>query len=260
VTLLLLLTIAQLQSGALAPAECKAAPTAPTLDHVVLVVADLDQAAAQFERHGFRMKSGRLHANNLLNRHIKFRDGSSIELMTVAGAPGDGMARRYADLLAAGEGGVYVAFKVASIETPARHALALQLQTQRSASGPWQFLGFATASPAAAVFFGSGHAPVRDPDSLLAHRPAVSGLAEVWLEGGSELRDLLENLGGRRCGPATFAQRTGERIALGRGSVVIVPARSGVRPRVLGAVLRSQHGMERRIQPHPGFWIRYQRS
>ena len=58
------------------PAACVADSSAPRLDHVIIAVRDLDAASAGFVRHGFRLKPGRLHANGLLNRHIKFRDGT----------------------------------------------------------------------------------------------------------------------------------------------------------------------------------------
>ncbi len=255
VTLLLLLLLA---AAPLHAQTCRAARSAPVLDHVVIVVRDLDRAGSGFQQHGFRLKQGRLHANNLLNRHIKFRDGSSIELMTVQGAPGDAMARRYTDLMAAGDGGVYVALRVDGIDVPAQLADSLRLLPHRSASGPWRFLGFDAASPAAAVFFSAGYLPVQDPDSLLSHRRAVTGLAEVWLEGGTGLRDLLVQLGARGCGNTEFAGRSGERFALSNGSVVIVPPRRDARPRVLGAVLWSD-GNHEMIRPHPQFWISYRR-
>jgi hypothetical protein len=116
-------------------AACTGSARAPALDHVVVVVRDLDAAATAFRAAGFRIKPGRLHANNLLNRHIKFRDGSEIELMTVSGPPRDGMAQRYAALLAAGEGGVYVALKVNDIDEAETAAQRAGLATRRSARG-----------------------------------------------------------------------------------------------------------------------------
>ena len=177
--------------------------------------------------------------------------------MTVQGRPRDAMAERYAELLAAGEGGVYVAFNLPNIQGAQRVADTLGLQPQRSSSGPWRFLGFAGSSPAAAVFFSAGGAPAIDADSLVTHRPPVSGLAEAWLEGGPELKVLLLKLGARRCGPATFAGLSGERFALHRGAVVIVPQRRGVRPRVLGVVVRSESAAGV-IHPHASFWVRYE--
>jgi serine-type D-Ala-D-Ala carboxypeptidase/endopeptidase len=232
--------------------------TAPALDHTILVVRDLDAAARPFRSAGFRFKNGRLHANGLLNRHIKFRDGTEIELQTVQGKPGDAMAERYQKLLEAGEGGVYVALKAKDISEIERHAANVGLGMRRSGSGPWQFLAFVDSSTAEALFFSSGDAPVADADSIFAHEPAVTQLAEVWLEGGPKLNDLLRRLGAGHCGTVVAPDgRTGDRWALSRGRLVIVPPRGNTRPRVLGAVLETPGADTRRIQPHPNFWIEY---
>lgn len=256
IPLVIMTATAALHGSAVQSPECAGARSAPALDHVVLVVEDLERASAPFLDHGFRLKNGRLHANNLVNRHIKFRDGSSIELMTLRGEPGDALAGRYADLLAAGEGGVYVALSTGDVEGARHHAASLGLETHRSASGPWKFVGFPDSSPAAAVFFSSGGAPANDADSLVSHRSGARGLAEAWLEGGPELTTLLEKLGARRCGPASLAGVSGERLALSRGAVVVVPRRPGVRPPVLGVVVDSE-GADGVIRPHARFWLRY---
>jgi hypothetical protein len=239
---------------------CTPNPASPALDHVVLVVTELDQAASGFHDLGFRLKQGRLHANSLLNRHIKFRDGSSIELMTLAGEPRDEMAREYSRLAIEGDGGVYVALKVSSTSSPLRTADSLELNPQTSSSGPWQFVGFESGSPAAAVFFSAGGANPVDPDSLVSHIPQVTGLVEAWLEGGPELITLLEQLGASRCRPARGPDgRMGQRLLLSRGAIVVVPMRDGVRPRVLGANLAATHVVRTptTVWPHPNFWISY---
>ena len=239
--------------------ECTAPSSAPALDHVILVVHDIDAASAGFRSREFKLKPGRLHANNLLNRHIKFRDGTSLELMTVRGTPGDAMARDYAALAAEGEGGVYVALNVRSIDRPKAAAASVRLTTRESTSGPWQFLSFPPTSPAAAVFFSAGSASVQDPDSLLDHEPDVTGLREVWLEGGAGLVSILEILGATRCGPVQAPDgRMGERLALSLGRVVILPPRSAVRPRVLGVVLKLHEPGGSTVHPHPSFWVRYE--
>lgn len=256
--LFILAAVAQLYTALIVPRDCTGPSAGPSLDHVVLVVNDLDRSAARFKDHGFQLKNGRLHANNLLNRHIKFRDGSSIELMTLQGEPGDAMARRYADLLAAGEGGVYVAFNIADIERAQRAATDLRLETHRSSSGPWQFLGFHPRSPAAAVFFSAGGYSANDPDSLVSHRVRTTGLTEAWLEGGPELSTLFEKMGATRCGIVSFGNLSGERLGLSHGTVVIVPRRPGIRPRVVGVVVRSEDNSDAVIRPHPELWLRYQ--
>jgi hypothetical protein len=250
-------SIAALLSAAVAHPECRGAPSAPGLSHVVLAVDDLEGASAEFRRLGFRLKDGRLHANNLLNRHVKFRDGSGIELMSVQGTPGDDMARRYAALARTG-GGVYVALDASNAEAPASAAGVLGLEVQRSSSGSWQFISFPDTSAAAAVFFAVGVPVIRDPESLVSHSPDTRGIAEAWVEGGTELIELLEQLGATRCGTTTGPDgQTGERLGLSRGTLVIVPGRPAHRHQVLGVVLSLNAPGESRVWPERQFWIRY---
>jgi hypothetical protein len=238
--------------------ECAAKANAPTLDHAIIVVRDLDAAASAFKKHGFRIKPGRLHANGLLNRHIKFRDGTEIELMTVQGTPGDSMAKRYADLLAGGARGVYVALQMGSLQGAQHKATALGMQTRLTRSGMWQFLSFPAPLAAAALFLTAGAASVQDADSIFQHRPAVGALSEVWVEGDARLGELLHELGAAPCGRARGPDgKVGQRWRLGRGSIVIVPMRGDTRPVVLGAVLESAGAGQRLLRPLPNFWLQY---
>ena len=237
---------------------CTAPTGAPRLDHVILVVRDLDSAGASFARHGFRLKLGRLHANNLLNRHVKFRDDTSIELMTVRGEPGDSMAIRYADLLRAGEGGVYAALDAAELGPVASAVFALGIPSVHGSSGRWRFLSFPQSAPTGAVFFGSGGFAANDPDSLVTHVPPITGLREAWVEGGDALSDLLAGVGARRCGIVrSQAGDTGVRWALSRGAIVVLPAQPGARPRVRGVVLGARLAEARLVRPHPEVWLLY---
>lgn len=253
--LLYLTLVAQLASGDTGPCRATAAPA---LDHAIIAVQDLDGTSDAFRRAGFRIKPGRLHANGLLNQHIKFPDGTEIELMTVRGTPGDDMARRYADLLKGGDGGVYVALKLEKLAAAERDASTLGLETRRSASGPWQFLGFVTPSPAAAVFFTSGGTPAVDDPAIFQHEPRAAALTEVWLEGGDALGALLRRLGSKSCGEATGPDgRRGQRWALRNGTLVLVSPRGNDRPRVLGAVLETTGKPPGTLRPIPQFWIGY---
>ncbi len=238
------------------PGRCT--PTsAPALDHAIIAVRDLPAATNAFRNAGFRIKAGRLHANGLLNNHIKFPDGTEIELMTVRGKPGDAMARRYSDAIALGDGGIYVALRASDIDVIDRHARSLGLTTRRSSSGAWQFLGF-NDTTTAAMFFTSGGGAPQDVDSVFRHDPRATALAEVWIEGGPALERLLVQAGAADCGNASGPdQRSGRRFALQSGSIVIVPVRAGSRPRVLGAVLETPNLDARTIRPVPQFWIQY---
>jgi hypothetical protein len=257
IPIVLISAIAWLIGGAGDTDECRGAGSAPALSHVVLAVDDLEKASAGFSQLGFRLKDGRLHANNLLNRHVKFRDGSGIEMMAVQGAPGDAMAQRYAALAEAG-GGVYVALDVNSAEAPIAAASLLGLEVQRSSSGSWQFVAFPDTSPAAAVFFAIDVPLIQDTDSLVSHAMEVHGLSEAWLEGGAELVSLLRQLGAADCGTVQGpAGRTGHRLGLSRGTLVIVPGRTEARPRVLGVTLSLSAPGEGIVWPASDFWIRY---
>jgi hypothetical protein len=248
--------LAQLTT-AVPPVSCQA-PSAPALDHAILAVSDLDRVSQSFRSAGFRLKTGRLHPNGLLNRHIKFPDGTEIELMTVRGTAGDDMARRYAKLIAAGDEGAYVALRARELRSVEEQSAALGLDPRRSSSGAWQFLGFAETSSAAAVFFTTGGAAVADVDSIFQHQPRVTALAELWLEGGTALTTLLQRLGSILCGQANGPDdRVGQRWALSGGSIVVVPPRDTARPRVLGAVLEIPGVHSRIVRPTPQFWIQY---
>lgn len=233
--------------------ECIAPNAAVRLDHAIVVVSNLDATVSRLAPLGFRFKPGHLHSDSILNRHIKFRDGTELELMTVAGTPTSQMARDYAALLAAGEGGVYAALWTTD---PGRvRAAASRLGEPRlTRSGAWQFLSLPGVFDAQAVFIGAGDLRANDPDSILAHPNGARRLAAVWLEGGPVLDTLLAALGARSCGKARLPDgRSGTRWGLLRGSVVVV---RGATRRVLGVELdRSGSAGPELHQPLPGFWI-----
>ncbi|MGE5927482.1 MAG: VOC family protein [Gemmatimonadota bacterium] len=232
-----------------APAVARAQAARPVLtarlDHLILVVPDLDSATAPLEQLGFRLKPGRLHANNLINRHVKFRDGTGIELMSLAGPPRDSMAIRYRQLLERGAGGAYVALRSEDLGAVAAEARRLGLTTRLSSSGAWRFLDFpgesdaSWASDASAVFFVSGGTPANDPDSLVAHPNRALALTQAWVEGGPLLDSLLHAAGGRHVGSVRGPDaRAGTRWQLASGQVIVV-SRDSPRawPRPLGAVV-----------------------
>jgi hypothetical protein len=94
-----------------ASAAAGAAPEAPLIgiDHMPLVVKNLEQATNDYRRLGFAIKPGRAHANGITNNHVKFPDGAGIELLT-APAARDDMTSDYVALLKQGEGPAYLGF------------------------------------------------------------------------------------------------------------------------------------------------------
>jgi glyoxalase-like protein len=238
---------------AVALAACEAPEALVRLDHAIVVVHDLDAAAARFAPLGFVLKPGRPHPDGLLNRHIKFRDGTEVELMTVAGKPTSRMARDYQELLAAGEGGVYAALWTDDIER-VRKAAARVGAPRLTRLGPWSFLSLPGVPDTGGVFVGAGSAPANDPDSVLSHANGAQGLASVWVEGGPALDDVLTALGSRPCGPVRLPDgRTGTRWALARGSLVVVRSNG---QRILGVELRRRDAAPPAThEPLRGFWV-----
>jgi hypothetical protein len=251
-------TLAQVAQAQVA--ACVAAAGAPRLDHVVVVVRNLDTAAARFRPLGFRFKPGRLHPDSLLNRHVKFRDGTGIELMTVVGRPTDRMARDYADLLATGEKGVYAALRTEDMAGTAAEAGRAGLPRRSTRTGSARYLSFPGVPDAATLFFVAGGARADDPDSVLAHENGAVALEAAWVEAGSGFERLLRSLGSRPCESVALPDgRSGTRWPLARGSLVLVRARAGSGPRVLGVEIRRAPAFttphRAPLEPLPGFWL-----
>lgn len=245
-------------SRPLSSAPCETRVRSLRLDHAIVVVRSLDAAEARFRSMGFRIKPGRLHADNLSNRHVKFRDHTGIELMTLAGPPADPMARDYAALLETGEKGVYAALwsdDLGAVESGARR---VGIPARLTHDAPWDFLSFPGVPDGAAVFVGAGGSPPNDPESVLDHENGAVGLAAAWIEAGPKLEALLRDLGGRPCEPVTLPDgRTGARWPLRSGSLVLVRPEHADRPRLLGVEVRRAPAAARPtlLQPIPGFWI-----
>lgn len=72
------------------------------IDHLTIAVNDLAQAKKDFKALGFTIKPGTLHTNSIENAHVKFHDGTSLELIT-ASEPRDELAESYIEIMAEGD-------------------------------------------------------------------------------------------------------------------------------------------------------------
>jgi hypothetical protein len=212
------------------PTQCVAENSLVGLDHVVVAVTNLDRATISYQDLGFTMKEGRLHANRLRNRHIKFMDGTSLELMSIDGVPGDAMAQGYADFLMGGEGGAYLALG-ASQNSVISMTEGVGPRPELVTSGGFRIVTFSEPG-LESLFFIEYEIPVQDADSVLIHANGAHGIESAWLEASPQFEDLLMRLGAIRCGEVSLAGRTGMSYGVRNGRVIVFPP-SMNRPRVL---------------------------
>lgn len=196
--------------------SCRAPGSGLSVDHVVIAVTNLDRSTEDFRSLGFTLKPGRLHPNGLLNAHMKFTNGTALELMSIPGDPTDSVAMAYDTFLRGGDGGAFLAIEAnpARVADAAR-ALDLTVRTTRSGSFTWVLVDDSRDSAdgqLSPVFFVSYSSRPADPDSLVAHPAGVSGIRSVRLDATDDLELLLRNLGARDCtssaeGPAGLEVR-----------------------------------------------------
>jgi len=152
------------------------APAVTGLDHVPIAVGDLERAAADYRAMGFSLKDGRPHDNGIRNQHVKFPDGTELELITAPDAR-DELTSTYRRHLAQGDGPAF---------------LALYAPTPDATAGLLERIGGLPY-----VFFGPRNASPTDRPEHFAHPNTATALIEVWLAGDdlSRERQLLKAVG-----------------------------------------------------------------
>jgi catechol 2,3-dioxygenase-like lactoylglutathione lyase family enzyme len=99
-------------------AQCRAEAAAVRFDHVVIAVSDLGSASSIFrDTLGFSLKPGRVHDNGLRNVHVRFANGSALELIAPGPAESDELSEWYRRFLERGNGGAFVALSAGPPDT-----------------------------------------------------------------------------------------------------------------------------------------------
>lgn len=171
-------------------------PSVQGLDHVPVVVRDLEKAKAGFVALGFVLKPGRFHSNGLRNEHAKFVDGTEIELIMPTMAA-DALSSRYVDWLRQGDGPV---------------ALGL-------------YRPGAPAGLSAGIFFDRRQKSPTDRPEHFAHPNGAVTLSGAWLAGDPAERQLLGLPGGRLVDGAFCAPFGSEpkSVRFAEGEIVLFP-------------------------------------
>jgi catechol 2,3-dioxygenase-like lactoylglutathione lyase family enzyme len=176
------------------------------IDHVVLAVNNLEDMATRYRQFGFALKPGRFHENGIRNEHVKFTDGTELELLTVS-EPKDAMTSRYRRHLAAGDGPAF-----------------LSLRPRPRMPAPAQVPPY--------IFFGAGNQSPTDRPEHFAHRNSATSLIGVWLAGPDpELKELLAHYGARTRPHRLAALDADADVAtLTDGVLYLLPARFRIKP------------------------------
>ena len=159
------------------------------IDHIPVVVADLEKAQADFRALGFRIKPGRPHADGIRNAHVKFPDGSEIELITAPAAV-DALTAEYRAKMATGEGPVYF-----GLYEPDQTALLAKIKGLPAvADTDHGALDFAPESPLHPLFFGQRNKSPTDLPEHFAHENTAVKLSGLWVRDNQEFDALLKRL------------------------------------------------------------------
>ncbi|ATB41606.1 hypothetical protein CYFUS_007073 [Cystobacter fuscus] len=170
------------------------------LAHVPIAVRDLDTMASEFARLGFSIKGGRPHANGIENRHVKFPDGTELELIT-ARTREDQLSGDYLDLLAQGEGPAFLALYVSALDPLARWLDTKGIRHETDDG----LLSIVRGQPLDDWFFaplgdgvGLNRSPTDKPEHY-RHANGATSLSAVWMAADdfNAERALLRTLGAR---------------------------------------------------------------
>jgi catechol 2,3-dioxygenase-like lactoylglutathione lyase family enzyme len=221
-------------------AVVQTAPLLQGIDHVMVAVTNLPAAAERFKALGFALKPGQPHANGIANQHVKFPDGSELELITAPAAV-DEMTTNYLAHLRQGDGPAYAGFFA-----PDRRRLTLRLaQLQANPRTSGAIVTFPTASPLKHLFFGGRNKSPTDRPEHFAHANGATSLIGIWVATDEpNTRELLTSLG------ALFESITidlpmptrADRGRLPEGEILILPNAQQAVPgrRIVGVTMAAK--------------------
>jgi hypothetical protein len=199
-----------------------------SLDHVPIAVADLDRAAQIWhEKLGVSTKPGRPHANSIENTHLKFSDGTGLELITATQAV-DPLAAHYLHRIALGDGAAFIALRPDSVERIAVGIEGAGISFTRNENAYSAVIDFPDDGPLGYLFMVSLFAPPVDLPRHTTHENGASTLHAAWIrkadfEAEHRLLPALHD----RTDPRTVKLpdgRTARDVSLDRGHLYLIVA------------------------------------
>jgi hypothetical protein len=170
-----------------------AEPAVEGVDHIPLAVNDLEQAVIDFHKLGFVLKPGRPHDDGIRNSHVKFRDGTEIELITVA-SPTDALASTYMDWLKGGDGPAHWALYNPDLPALTKRLTSLGLHP----TDEGDVVSLPQSDFPHQLFFADRLWSPTDRPEHYAHPNTAYRLEAIWLAGAPGERRLALALGAVR--------------------------------------------------------------
>ncbi len=219
-----------------APGACVAPGSLLRLDHVPIAVEDLGALSQRLiDEFGFRVQDGRRDASGLETAAIGFGDGTRLELRTMQpapaaspDAPGALEVQRYADLIADGGGGAYLALSGPAPASVLEIAGEVEPELAAISGEAGGRVAFPRGHPLHPVFFVSSDPETVTPADPAPHPNGARGLEAVWVmvEDPERLTRFLLAFGARDCGPSRHPEHLhGRAVGIRDGTVYVVDAR-----------------------------------
>lgn len=206
--------------------ELQETPLGPSIigiDHIPVAVKNLDQATNAYQKLGFSLKPGQLHKNGIRNNHVKFKDGSGLELLSPPSNSKDAQTSYYLDHLKQGDGPAYISFHARDIDKliAALNASGFEFKNDGAITLNDPKLGF--------IFFVKDNRSPSDKPKHFAHPNSAIAMTAVWLalddETCNSLTRLLTVLGAVTSQKTVFAPNAVKARVFNvqNGQVIVLP-------------------------------------
>lgn len=209
------------------------------IDHINIVVDDLSKSKKLFELLGFSIKPGRVHKNSIDNLHMKFKDGTEIELIT-ASKPLDNLSEEYLELLKKGSDGAFFALQTDNLISKKEKDFRKLYPVKINYENNRKTLEFDKNYPLRFIWFIENNGKhIFDKKQYITHRNNSQRLSAVWLSKRVKQIGNLFVLLDYTAKATDFPEKGSGRIHLNNGDIYLMnfPLNKINRP-IVGATIK----------------------
>ncbi|KAA3658605.1 MAG: hypothetical protein DWQ10_10805 [Calditrichaeota bacterium] len=207
------------------------------IDHTPIIVYNLEDAEEAFKKLGFVIKPGYKHKNGILNSHVKFTNGTEIELISVNN-PRDDIARSYTKFLKNGEGGTYLALSTDSLSNTRLLLEKAEIDFEILSKGFFTYIIFPRTPGLQHIFIIHYKNTFQTPKEYFEHAVKTKGITDVSITGNENTMKFFKAFG---CFAINeYKADKGIAYELTDGRVTLVPADKSPIFRVKGVNLNPE--------------------